>query len=478
MKRILILVLVGVMLLGLCACQEGGNAQKGLQVGYGRANITPGYPVPLAGYGNTSQRMHQGLLDYIYATCIAITDENDSTVLLITTDLIIVPTKIMSDLRKAVCDATGVPADRVLIQGTHTHSGPDVWSGEPAIVKYMTELYANVAKAAADAMADRSPATMQTGTGHTEGLNFIRHYTTSTGGIFGDNLTLPQGATITGHVAEPDNEIQLICFDRAAEDKKDILAVNWQCHPKLNSGGETEEGQANRPMLSADFIGGARTYIEEKTDYLFAFYQGAAGNLNPNSKIPGENVSTKCKEYSALLGDSILEGAKTLTAVESGQVKSAQKIYELEVDSSENHLVPEATTIYSAWVESNSAGAAMEYATSGEICSVYHAASILSRANAAIKTSRIELNAVSVGPIGFITAPYEMFDVNGMFIKDNSPFDTTFVMTCANGDNNYIAAEYAFEGSGTYEVHNRTYPKGSAEALADTFVEMLKSLKG
>ena len=30
--------------------------------------------VPLAGYGNTSQRMSTTLLDYLYATCIAITD--------------------------------------------------------------------------------------------------------------------------------------------------------------------------------------------------------------------------------------------------------------------------------------------------------------------------------------------------------------------------------------------------------------------
>ena len=478
MKRIFMLVLVGVMLLGLCACQEGGNAQKGLQVGYGRANITPGYPVPLAGYGNTSQRMHQGLLDYIYATCIAITDENDSTVLLITTDLIVIQTNIVEDLRKAVGDATGVPADRIMMQGTHTHSGPDLWSGETVIGKYKMELFANVAKAAAEAMADRSPATMLTGTGHTEGLSFVRHYTTSVGSIFGDNLTLPEGATITGHVAEPDNEIQLICFDRAAEDKKDILAVNWQCHPKLNSGGETDEGRANRPMMSADYVGGARTYIEEKTDYLFAFYLGAAGNLNPNSKIVSENVSTECKKYSQILGDSILEGVKTLTPVESGQVQSTQKIYELEVDSSENHLVPEATKVYSVWMDTNDPGVAMQQVTGGEIASVYHASSILSRANSTNKTRQIELNAIRVGPVGFVTAPYEMFDTNGMFIKENSPFDTTFVMTCANGDNNYIAAEYAFEGSGTYEVHNRTYPKGSAEALADTFVEMLKSLKG
>ena len=80
----------------------------------------------------------------------------------------------------------------------------------------------------------------------------------------------------------------------------------------------------------------------------------------------------------------------------------------------------------------------------------------------------------------FITAPYEMFDINAMFVKENSPFETTFVMTVANGSNAYIASDSAFEfnnGTGSYEVHNRNFPRGTAEALADNFVEMLNELK-
>lgn len=479
MKKIISILLVIMMVLSLCACQGGGTAEfKGLQVGYARVNITPNYSVPLAGYGNTSERMSQGFLDYIYATCIAITDETDSTVLLITVDIIAVQTAIIEDLRKAITESTGVPADRIMIQGTHTHSGPDLYNNDASITKYKVEYTGYLAKAAADAMADRSPATMETGVGHTEGLNFVRHYNTSANTMYGDNLTLPSGATITGHYAEPDNEIQLIRFVRAAEDKKDILAVNWQCHPKLNSSGETDDGRANRPMLSSDYVGAARDYVEANSDYLFAFYLGAAGNLNANSKIVSENVSTKCKEYGALLGGHILDGAKTLAPVESGVIKSTQQMYEVSIDHSEDHLAVEASKISDVWKETNNYSQAMDEAESGLIGSPYHANSIVSRAQNTEGTRKIEINAISVGPIGFITAPYEMFDVNGMFIKDASPFATTFVMTCANGGNNYIAAKYAFDGGGTYEVHNRTFPVGTAEALADTYVEMLKSLQG
>ena len=45
-----------------------------------------------------------------------------------------------------------------------------------------------------------------------------------------------------------------------------------------------------------------------------------------------------------------------------------------------------------------------------------------------------------------------------------------------NGANSYIPAAYAYEGTGTYEVHNRLFPVGTAEALADIMVEMLNEL--
>lgn len=495
MKRFFSIILAVAMVLSLCACAKSAESgqdapqetqqtpeaqttpETSLLVGFGRENITPSYSVPLAGYGNTSQRMSDGFLSYIYATCIAVTDANDSTVLLITTDVIAVSNNHVESLKVAVKEATGVPEDRIFIQGTHTHSGPDIWSGESAMGKYIPEYMAGIAKAAANAMADRSPATMETGRGYTEGLNFVRHYTTSAGTLYGDNITLPNGATVTGHTSDPDNEIQLICFKREAADKKDILAVNWQAHVKLDSSGETAEGQANRPMLSADYVGVARDYVEANTDCLFAFYLGAAGNLNPNSKITTENVTTDCKVFGKALGEDILEGMQTLAPTESGEVKAVQKTVLIPIDHSEDELATDAAKVYNYWRDTNDYAGAMKLAVGTPIQSPYHAMSIVSRANNTSAGRNIEMNAIQVGTIGFITAPYEMFDVNGMAIKDASPYETTFIMTCSNGHHDYIAAAYAFENGGSYEVHNRVFAKGTAEDLQDQYIAMLNELK-
>ena len=55
-------------------------------VGFGSACITPEESVPLAGMGNTSKRMSTTILDDLYATCVAFTDEANRTVLLFTLD--------------------------------------------------------------------------------------------------------------------------------------------------------------------------------------------------------------------------------------------------------------------------------------------------------------------------------------------------------------------------------------------------------
>jgi hypothetical protein len=482
MKKLISLLLIFVMVLGLCACSKTdappAAEEKTFRVGYARVNITPNYDVPLAGYGNSDQRMSNGLLSYLYATCIAITDADDSTVLLITMDFTGMYNNVVPLLRESITAATGVPAQRIMMNVTHAHSGPEASNtANPAIQKYLPELTKWVTQAATEAMADRSPATIETGASYTQNLNFVRHYTTTSGQIYGDNLSLI--GSMTGHWAEPDNQIQLICFRRAAEDKKDILAVNWQAHPKLDSSGETVEGKAKRGMLSADYVGGARDYVESNTDYLFAFYLGAAGNLNANSKITSENYSTDCKTYSAKLGEYILEGAETLkpVATQNPSVTVTQKTFNAEYDHTEDDKVPSASLISSVWHESNNYTVSLAAAPNSGIYSPYHADSILSRSRITEPTRALELNAIRIGDIAFITAPYEMFDVNGMYVKENSPYDTTFVMSMANGANSYIAAEYAFEGQGTYEVHNRLFVKGTAEALATTFVDMLNSLK-
>ena len=107
--------------------------------------------------------------------------------------------------------------------------------------------------------------------------------------------------------------------------------------------------------------------------------------------------------------------------------------------------------------------------------SIYAVSSVLARAGAK-ESELMDIHAVRVGSIGFAGAPYEMFGVNGQYIKERSPYAATIVVSCCNDARSYLASDLAFS-HGSYEVDIRRYPRGTAEKVAEQFVEMLKEMK-
>ena len=203
-----------------------------LQVGFGRAVITPKTSVPLGGYGNTSKRMSETVLDDLMATCVAVTDEKGETLLLLSLDLSNSSREAM--IRPVIAEATGIPVDHIMLATTHTHSGPDTVSPLQCIRDWLPDCAAQAAEAAKAAMADRAPAEVSMGSAKTEGLNFVRHYLLSDGSYGGDNFGDFKNNTIVDHAAPNDPGLQLIKFAR--QEMRDILMVNWQAHPTVTGG--------------------------------------------------------------------------------------------------------------------------------------------------------------------------------------------------------------------------------------------------
>lgn len=473
MKKLLSVLLTLSLVLPLCACTPKREAET-LRAGFGRSDITPGYSVPLSGFGRSSQRMSAGFMDKLYATCIALQDPEGETVLLITMDLVCAFSKMIQPVRQKISAATGVPGERIMLHGTHTHSAPEVYSSLPQMERYRMELFENVTGAAVAAMEDLAPTTVETGKAYTENLTFVRHYTVSDGTVFGDNFgKVDAGEYLTGHVREADEEMRLVRFCR--EEKQDILLMNYQSHP--NMVGTSATGNAhNRLSISADYVGSTRDYVEKNANVLFAYFLGASGNLNNNSKIPGETRTNDYKEYARLLGDVVLSCMESMTPSEKQNITFRQETYDAPVDHSEDHLADAAQKVVDQWNKGASFNEALQAGDESAIVSPYHASSILLRKGMTAPTQALELNAFSIGEIGFVTVPYEMFDTNGRTVRQASPFETTVVISCANGAWAYLADEQAFSYD-SYEACNRRFPRGTAEKIADTLAKMLQSLE-
>jgi len=478
MKKLICILLSALMLLSLCACGTSGESGSGettgtasggqMLVGYGRTNITPDVSVPLAGYGNTSQRMSDGFTGYLYATCFAVTDENDNTAILFGIDMCNSGSALYTTAREKISKKHGIPMERIIISASHNHSSPDMGNGnEPSVGKWAPQLIDLLVECADIAMKDRAPADIYYTKTETKGLNFVRRYKLEDGTVCGyQSLIADSGLAVVGHESEADHSLQLLKFDRG-EGKTDIMVANFQTHPH-------RFGSASNPQMSPDLVGVFREEVEKTLGYDVVYFTGAAGNINPSSLIKEENTTKDFKEQGKALAKYAIDADGSYTKVNGGAVRGVSEIFESEIDHTEDHLVSVAREAQALWAETNHimtvTKAYQQYGINGP----YHANAIVSKASKG-KSDSFEIFAVSFGDVGFACAPYEMFDTNGTFIKENSPFGVTFVAECANGANGYFPSELAWDNNG-YEVDTCKYMKGTAEKLADRYVAMLESL--
>ena len=471
MKKVVCLILAVLMLLSMTACgaSEGGAVETtetkapGFRVGYGKANITPETGVPMGGYGRSDQRISTGTLSYLWATCIAITDADDNTILLYGLDLCN-SAEAYNHFAVDVSKATDVPVDNIVMSASHTHSAPDYSMGEiPGISEALAKLKKGLVKAAEDAMEDRKEAKMFIGSVETEGMNFVRHYICNDGTYCGDNFG-SSASGYAGHATDADPMLQLVKFTR--EGDNDIYLTNFQTHPH-------QTGGSSQFNISADVVGEYRANMEKDLGCEVLYFSGAGGNINSRSRINEENQTVDWKDW----GKRMAKYAQSaeFSEVATGKVQASKFQFEAKINHELDAMAGVCRDLRDRWNKGE-----ITYADVTELGkayglslnSPYHAGAIANRANMDSSAS-FPIWAYSFGDVGFVAAPYEMFDTNGVYIKENSPFKMTIIATIANKTNGYFPSEFAFTVSGGYEVDTTNYVGGTAERLADQYLEML-----
>ncbi len=112
------------------------QAQPPLHIGWSQADITPDWPVVIAGQFHV--RISEGVKDPITATALAL-QRGDEHVVFVSCDLV----AISDELRQAVAEHIAAEADapdpaRIIINATHTHEAPEI--------RHVGQLAANTVK--------------------------------------------------------------------------------------------------------------------------------------------------------------------------------------------------------------------------------------------------------------------------------------------------------------------------------------------
>ena len=432
-----------------------------LYVGFGREAFSPDFPIGMAGYGDADTRRCEGIVDDIYATCLAMT-EGDETILLYTIDICALSRAMADELREKVTAATGIPGEKIFGSATHNHSGPGLYMNDPNFQRYYDLYYGAVVKAAQAALADRAPTKLSYAKPVVEGMVFMRHYIMEDGSYAGANFGNLKTLKAVAHAGPSDLRMGLVKFAR--ESKEDILIVNWQAH----ADSAYDCGFRN---ISSAWIGPMRTKLEEKTGMKIAYFTGASGNQSTNSSLENEKHDLNWIGYGQKLADHVLEALPSLQPAVGKGIKTTRAIHTINVDHSWDNMIEQARHVYKTW-KTVGRDEAIALRKAYDFSSVHQASAIIQRYDMG-KSSGMEINAFAVDGIGFVTATYEMFSESGMYIKDNSPFDMTVICT---GNNTYLPSKQAFEYR-CYEADCGRYEKGAAETLAEELVKMLHIVK-
>ena len=444
MKRIFCLFLSLLMLLSLCACssslatddtaeetkteaakkEETKTEEKeteeplptgeivypeGFSVGYNRQSIAPEvFPIP-----TYTQFDHVGYSNHdpVQLTCTALCD-GKTAFLLISIDMRGMDSGILDYSYGLIEKAVGIPAERVMINATHTHSAPDnAKFGQGTMKDWQNLYYKRLVRAVTLAMHDLTPAKAYVGTAHTDGVTFSRRYLMDDG-TYQTNPGGKPGVPVA-YETQADTELRTVRFDRG--DKKDVLLCNYQTHYH----GSFPDS------VSADWVHVIREYVEKEMDVHFAYHSGASANINFKSSL-GDRKYPDLESASTHIAETVVKATQT---EEKANLTSLQ--YE--------------TSLYDG------------------------------RTTSGIK--KVNFSAFTIGDIGFVAAPYEMFDTNGQEVRAASPCKTTFVCSLTNGGFGYVPAAYAYP-HGAYEVEITQFREGSGEEFAQELVRLLNACKG
>ena len=447
-----------------------------LYAGYARQVVEPTESIPLGGFSNELKRFHTAMTEDICITSVALSDENDNTILVIGADICAVGPIIAVPARKRVSEATGVPEDHIFIAATHTHSAPGLAKQElPCIQKYTEELIVAMVETAVAAIADRKPASMKAGSIETKGLNFIKHYKaidplTGELHVLGDQYGTAKGKILLDHMTQVDPTLHVVQILR--EGAKPIVLANFRAHPHF-TGGYTKYD------LSSDYIGAFRMALEAMYDCHALYLQGACGNVNSSTRLPAERLYTTCRSHGTALAASVLEClGKHMVDVELAPITTKQVEFYGEIKYVDDQLAAGAQEVLALWRETYDRALCVEKGVPYGLHSPYHAmATMANLQRTKEKDGLMVLNAVTLGKeLAFVTFPGEMYDTISVRMEDNSPFKTTLMLGYCYHHIGYLPSAAAYK-YGSYEVDVTRFAPGTGETVADTYVEMLKELK-
>jgi len=455
-----------------------------LSVGFARVNITPMMGIGIVGY--FVPRFADGVLDELYVNALALEAGGKKAVLL-TLDNCGISREVALDYTASISEATGIPADAIVLHCTHTHTAPplidpdmpqalngDFSSVDPVREKaYYEFVRTRLCDASRFALADLSPARMGYGIGQAPNIAFVRRFRMKDGSV----QTNPgvDNPNIDHPIGDVDERVNVLRFDRESDS---IVLVNFGDHPDVVGGCK----------ISADWPGLTRDVVEKVLDNTKCICtNGAQGDVNHVNVHPrGGYLNGMFHDF-----DDVSRGydhARYMARVVTGGVLQAfDKVKYVDVESlsclRRTIEVPSNMPTPEELVQAEQIHAMHE---SGRDADLPYAGMMLTtkvaEAGRMVKLKdgpesfSMELSGLAIGPVALIGLPGEPFTGIGRGLKLAEGWDLVLPCCLTNGNEGYFPMMDAYDEGG-YESQSSFFKAGVAELLIEEGTKVLNDLR-
>jgi hypothetical protein len=241
--------------------------------GWAEVEITPPLGIALGGRGGP-ETLAKKVLDPLYAQVLYLKDANGKGFVLVSFDLVGLPHELSDRIRTDIVNETGIEWNLIVLNASHTHSGPYMIRslmagvGPPPQIEqdYFQSLEEKILSATRTAAKGLRPVKAEVFEGRSEvGINRRGKNKQGQRGIIPD----PKG---------PFDEKVWVLRLTPEDGRASAVIFSYACHPVIVYGYAFA-------AVSADFPGVARNTLRETLgkDVHAQFVQGFAGNIRPRA---------------------------------------------------------------------------------------------------------------------------------------------------------------------------------------------------
>jgi hypothetical protein len=407
------------------------------RAGFATAQLSITHPIELAGYGD--ERIATETHDSLGVTALVLSD-GATTVGIASLDVFLVS----RETRAAISDRLGergVPLDSLTVAATHTHSGPHLPNrtielkpshrDKDVDQAFLREVERTTADALETAHANLEPASLQFGRAETTAASENRRRV----GPMSDEPRVPAGEI------DPEVHVLRVATDSGAE----LVVYNFACHPVCLT--------ASEARVSADWPGVVADRIDAEIGAETLFLNGATGDINPLDWSIDRD-SDAMYEFMTETGETIADAV--LAGYQDARTASPADCAPITVDQREVRFDVKAVPDTESLVERRETLRSERDAADGNRESqrlerdLSYVEELLALADWGCSRFPVTLQHVSVGPVGLLGVPAEVFVGHGLDLKAAAS-EPLMPVGYANGYIGYIPTLADLERVG-YEV--------------------------